>query len=88
MRVSGKKGDSVYTSVLRGERVSKNHPGIEAVGSLDEANSFLGLAGLLRKKSVSNEFYRSKNIYSTSALNSPFPKERANHSKRSFLKPI
>lgn len=44
MRVSTKKGDSGNTSLLRGERVSKHHLVIEAVGILDEANSLLGLA--------------------------------------------
>jgi cob(I)alamin adenosyltransferase len=44
MRVSTKKGDSGYTSLLRGERVSKHHLVIEAVGTLDETNSLLGLA--------------------------------------------
>lgn len=44
MHVSTKKGDSGYTSLLRGERVSKDDLVIEAVGTLDEANSLLGLA--------------------------------------------
>jgi cob(I)alamin adenosyltransferase len=39
MRVSTKKGDSGYTRLLRGERVSKHHLVIEAVGTLDETNS-------------------------------------------------
>ena len=44
MGVSTKKGDSGYTSLLRGERVPKYHPITEAGGTLDEANSVLGLA--------------------------------------------
>jgi cob(I)alamin adenosyltransferase len=44
MNISTKKGDSGYTSLLRGERVPKHHLAIEAVGTLDEANSLLGLA--------------------------------------------
>lgn len=44
MRVSTKKGDSGYTSLLRGERIPKDDLVIEAVGTLDEANSLLGLA--------------------------------------------
>lgn len=43
MRVTTKKGDAGYTSLLRGERVSKHHLIIEAVGNLDESNSLLGL---------------------------------------------
>jgi cob(I)alamin adenosyltransferase len=44
MRVSTKKGDTGETSLLRGERVSKHHLAIEAVGILDETNSLLGVA--------------------------------------------
>ena len=44
MGISTKKGDSGYTSLLRGERVPKYHPITETLGALDEANSFLGLA--------------------------------------------
>lgn len=44
MHISTKKGDSGYTSLLRGERVPKHHLVIETAGTLDEANSLLGLA--------------------------------------------
>jgi len=44
MRVSTKKGDSGYTGLLHGGRVSKDHTVIEAEGTLDEANSHIGLA--------------------------------------------
>ena len=44
MGISTKKGDSGYTSLLRGPRIPKDHLIIEAGGSLDEANSLLGLA--------------------------------------------
>lgn len=44
MHISTKKGDSGFTSLLRGQRVSKDHLVTEALGTLDEANSHLGLA--------------------------------------------
>jgi cob(I)alamin adenosyltransferase len=44
MRVSTRKGDSGYTGLLGGGRVSKDHTVIEAEGALDEANSHIGLA--------------------------------------------
>ncbi|GAB4387628.1 MAG: hypothetical protein Kow0025_02270 [Thermodesulfovibrionales bacterium] len=44
MSVSTKKGDSGFTGTLRGERVPKCHLITEAVGAVDEANSFVGLA--------------------------------------------
>ena len=56
MRVSTKKGDSGYTSLLRGERISKDDLVIEAVGILDEANSLLGLA---RASSKENRIKRT-----------------------------
>jgi cob(I)alamin adenosyltransferase len=44
MGISSKKGDSGFTSLLRGQRVPKHHIVTEALGTLDEANSHLGLA--------------------------------------------
>jgi cob(I)alamin adenosyltransferase len=44
MHISTKKGDTGFTSLLGGERVPKYHIRTETVGTLDEANSFLGLA--------------------------------------------
>jgi cob(I)alamin adenosyltransferase len=44
MHVTTKKGDSGYTSLLGGERLPKDDLAIEAVGTLDETNSLLGLA--------------------------------------------
>jgi cob(I)alamin adenosyltransferase len=43
MQISTKTGDSGKTSLYSGERVSKNHPRIELVGTLDELNCVLGL---------------------------------------------
>lgn len=44
MHISTKKGDSGYTSLLKGGRVPKHHLIIEAIGTLDEANSLLAVA--------------------------------------------
>ncbi len=43
MKVYTKKGDAGKTSLLGGKRVSKHHRRIEAYGTLDELNSFVGL---------------------------------------------
>ncbi len=45
MPIYTKKGDRGETGLFRGERVSKNSPVINALGSLDEANSWLGVVG-------------------------------------------
>jgi cob(I)alamin adenosyltransferase len=45
--ISTRKGDDGTTGLLYGQRVPKDHPQIEAVGSLDELNAALGLAKAL-----------------------------------------
>ncbi len=54
MGISTKKGDSGFTSLLRGQRVPKYHLAIDAVGTLDEDNSFLGLARASAKAKRNN----------------------------------
>ncbi|MGQ9645135.1 MAG: cob(I)yrinic acid a,c-diamide adenosyltransferase [Thermodesulfobacteriota bacterium] len=44
MPISTKKGDKGFTSLLDGRRVPKFHLRPEAYGTLDELNSFLGVA--------------------------------------------
>lgn len=43
MKVYTKKGDKGNTSLIGGKRVPKSHMRIEAYGTLDELNSFIGL---------------------------------------------
>ncbi|MFO7617863.1 MAG: cob(I)yrinic acid a,c-diamide adenosyltransferase [Bacteroidales bacterium] len=43
MRVYTKTGDSGDTSLASGSRVRKDHPRLEAYGTIDELNAFLGL---------------------------------------------
>jgi cob(I)alamin adenosyltransferase len=42
--ISTRRGDDGTTSLLYGQRVLKDHPQIEAVGTFDELNAALGLA--------------------------------------------
>jgi cob(I)alamin adenosyltransferase len=42
--IATRTGDGGTTSLLYGQRVAKNHPQIEAVGTFDELNAALGLA--------------------------------------------
>jgi cob(I)alamin adenosyltransferase len=44
MKYFNRKGDEGYTSLLYGERIRKYDPRPDAYGTLDEANSALGLA--------------------------------------------
>jgi len=42
--IATRTGDAGTTSLLYGQRVPKNHPQIEAVGTLDELNTAIGFA--------------------------------------------
>ena len=46
--IATRTGDRGSTSLLFGQRVTKDHPQIEAVGALDELNAGLGLAKAAR----------------------------------------
>ena len=43
MKIYTKKGDSGTTQLIGGTRVAKNHQRIEAYGTIDELNSYIGL---------------------------------------------
>lgn len=43
MKVYTKTGDKGQTSLIGGQRVAKNHARIDAYGTIDELNSFIGL---------------------------------------------
>ncbi|HMX86092.1 MAG TPA: ATP:cob(I)alamin adenosyltransferase [Saprospiraceae bacterium] len=43
MKIYTKTGDSGETSLFGGKRVTKDHVRIEAYGTIDELNSFLGV---------------------------------------------
>ena len=42
MSVVTKTGDDGYTDIIGGERLRKDHPAIECMGTIDELNAFLG----------------------------------------------
>jgi cob(I)alamin adenosyltransferase len=57
-KVSTKLGDDGYTSLWGSQRVAKYHPRPEAYGTLDEANSALGLArAAATQKRVKEDVY-------------------------------
>ncbi len=54
-KIYTRKGDAGETSLLGGSRVDKNHPRIEAYGTLDELNSFIGFL----RDSINDEHLRA-----------------------------
>jgi len=42
MGITAKTGDDGYTDIVNGERLRKDHPLVECLGTLDELNAFLG----------------------------------------------
>jgi cob(I)alamin adenosyltransferase len=44
MSIATKTGDNGTTALMYGRRVAKNHPRVEAYGTVDELNAVLGLA--------------------------------------------
>lgn len=44
MKIYTRTGDTGTTALFGGDRVDKNHPRIDAYGTVDETNSYLGLA--------------------------------------------
>lgn len=55
MKIYTKKGDSGQTSLIGGDRVPKHHIRIEAYGTVDELNSYIGLLRSFVKDSLNPE---------------------------------
>ena len=58
MSIATKTGDDGTTGLIYGRRVPKNHPRIEACGTLDELNSVLGLA-----RATAMEIFVRENLF-------------------------
>ena len=58
MSIATKTGDDGTTGLMYGHRVPKNHPRVEACGTLDELNSALGLA-----RATATEKFVSDNLF-------------------------
>ena len=58
MSIATKTGDSGTTGLMYGHRVPKNHPRVEACGSIDELNSALGVA-----RAAATEKFVSENLF-------------------------
>ncbi len=62
MKVYTKTGDKGETSLIGGKRVAKNHERIEAYGTIDELNSFIGLVrDYTENKAQSDLLYKIQN---------------------------
>lgn len=58
MSIATKTGDDGTTGLIYGHRVPKNHPRVEACGTLDELNSALGLA-----RAMATEPFVGENLF-------------------------
>ena len=58
MSIVTKTGDNGTTALMYGRRVPKNHPRVEACGTLDELNSALGLA-----RATATERFVGENLF-------------------------
>ncbi|MEY4916605.1 MAG: Cob(I)yrinic acid a,c-diamide adenosyltransferase [Verrucomicrobiota bacterium] len=58
MSIATKTGDGGTTGLMYGHRVPKNHPRVEACGTLDELNSTIGLA-----RATATEKFVSENLF-------------------------
>ncbi|WP_445665721.1 cob(I)yrinic acid a,c-diamide adenosyltransferase [Fodinibius sp. AD559] len=58
MKIYTKKGDSGETSLFGGTRVSKSNERIEAYGTVDELNSFVGLAASYELSGAGTKYLR------------------------------
>jgi len=58
MSIATKTGDSGTTGLMYGHRVPKNHPLVEAYGTIDELNAAMGLA-----RAMATETFVSDNIF-------------------------
>ncbi|MDR3456852.1 MAG: cob(I)yrinic acid a,c-diamide adenosyltransferase [Verrucomicrobiae bacterium] len=58
MSIATKTGDNGTTGLIYGHRVPKNHPRVEAYGTIDELNATLGLV-----RATATEKFVSENIF-------------------------
>jgi len=62
MKIYTKTGDKGTTSLVYGQRVSKNDNRVEAYGTIDEANSMIGLSLSYLKKTVLKEIKEQQKL--------------------------
>ncbi|MBF0407045.1 MAG: cob(I)yrinic acid a,c-diamide adenosyltransferase [Candidatus Riflebacteria bacterium] len=80
MSIVTKTGDNGLTSLLGGSRVEKDHPRVEAYGTIDELNCFLGLAkNFVQKKNADIIEEIQKHLFIVSAMLAS-PEEKTTYS--------
>ena len=70
MKIYTRTGDAGETSLFGGQRVAKNDPRIEAYGTVDELNSFLGAARAIHPESpIDSELHAvQRDLFDVGAL--------------------
>lgn len=59
MKIYTKTGDKGQTGLIGGSRVSKNNPRLEAYGTIDELNSFIGILNTHQLPEQTTDFLQS-----------------------------
>ena len=79
-RIYTKTGDKGDTGLFGGERVPKSHPRIEAYGTIDELNSWLGLIHSLHHNALSGDLIQriQSDLFTIGALLSSTGKKKDN----------
>lgn len=86
MSIATKTGDSGTTGLMYGHRVPKNHPRVEACGTLDELNAALGLARAHATETLVSEnlFWIQKSLVDVMGEVGVLPPDLARYEKGGF----
>ena len=86
MSIATKTGDDGTTGLIYGHRVPKNHPRVEAYGTIDELNAALGMArASATEKFVSeNLFWIQKSLVDVMGEVGVLPQDRARYEKGGY----
>jgi cob(I)alamin adenosyltransferase len=88
MKIYTKTGDKGETSILTGERVLKNSPIIEAYGTIDELNSFIGLAAAeIQSKEIKRLLVKIQNQLFLVGADLSSPEKKGNRKLEDFRIP-
>ena len=85
-KIYTKKGDRGETALIFGERVSKDHPRVNAYGTIDELNAALGLAAsFIKNRRVTNILQEIQNELFNIGAELASPRQLKKNTKEYYL---